>query len=375
MRLLVLTSLYPPHVGGAPALVERFVTFLRGAGDDVDVLTWGATGRAPERRERVRLSARSALVVGRRVLGRERYDGIVCGAAYPCSVVGRIVRTAFRTPFVVYVHGEDVTAIDVGSPRVVRAKRRALAWSLRGATKVFVNSRATLERVRAVEPRCATVEILPPCIDPETFDGPEVDERAEELRARLELGDADVLLLVARLTSPRKGHDVVVRALPSVVARGADVRFVVVGEGDQTRLRELAAECGVAERLSIIGAASDEELPALMRMADVYVMPSRWDPTVQEGEGFGIVYLEAAAAGRPTIAGNTGGSLDAVVDGVTGITVDAESPDEVAAAISALLDDPARARALGAAGRARVGREFATGIVLPRLRAALQRSG
>lgn len=158
------------------------------------------------------------------------------------------------------------------------------------------------------------------------------------------------LLSVARLV-PRKGIDTVVRALRRLPP---NVAYRVVGSGpDLPRLRQLATELGVGDRVAFVGHVSSEQLAEEYQRCSVFVLPARRTPD-GELEGYGLVYFEAAAWGRPVVAGRSGGEVDAVVDGETGLLVDGTSIDAVADAIAALNADPVRRERLGAAGRRRV---------------------
>jgi phosphatidylinositol alpha-1,6-mannosyltransferase len=157
-------------------------------------------------------------------------------------------------------------------------------------------------------------------------------------------------LSVARLV-PRKGVDTVIRALPAL---RAEVEYRVVGSGpDEARLRQLAHSLGVEDRVQFLGRLDDRALGDEYQRCTLFVLPSR---RTADGdlEGYGLVYFEAAAWGRPVIAGRSGGEIDAVVDGETGVLVDGESVSEVARAIRGLLANPQRLCSLAEAGRARV---------------------
>jgi phosphatidylinositol alpha-1,6-mannosyltransferase len=158
------------------------------------------------------------------------------------------------------------------------------------------------------------------------------------------------LLSVARLV-PRKGVDTVINALRQLPP---EVDYRVVGIGpDATRLRQLAKAGGVAERVHFLGRLDAAALDDEYRRCTVFVLPAR--RTLDgELEGYGLVYFEAAAWGRPVVAGRSGGEIDAVEDGRTGLLVDGTSVDAVAQAVAGLLRDPERLRELGAAGRRRV---------------------
>ena len=148
------------------------------------------------------------------------------------------------------------------------------------------------------------------------------------------------------------------RALASLSEELPALRYVLVGEGhDELRLRALASELGVSDRVIFAGALSDDELPEAYATSNVYVGASRLDNTVNV-EGFGISFLEASASGLPVVAGDSGGVRSAVRDGVTGVVVPPESVGEVSSAIRGFLCDPIRAESFGSAGRLAVETHF-----------------
>jgi D-inositol-3-phosphate glycosyltransferase len=167
------------------------------------------------------------------------------------------------------------------------------------------------------------------------------------------------ILSLGRLVE-RKGVDTVIAALAQlpnaelVVAGGPTVAFN--NDPEVRRLRAVADRLGVADRVRLVGPVSREDVPALIRSADIVACTPWYEP-------FGIVPLEAMACGRPVVAAAVGGMLDTVVDGVTGVRVPPKDPDRLAVALKELLDDPARRRRLGAAGAARVAEKYTWAIV------------
>ena len=191
------------------------------------------------------------------------------------------------------------------------------------------------------------------------------------VRRRHRLGDRPVVVCVSRLV-PRKGQDVLVRALPELRRRVPGTALLLVGGGpDLLRLRRLAAEQGVADDVVTTGSVPWEELPAHYAAGDVFAMPCRTRRAGLEVEGLGIVFLEASATGLPVVAGRSGGSPDAVREGETGHLVDGRSTAAVTDAVAALLLDRERARSLGAAGRAWVERDWRWDVLAQRLRGLL----
>ncbi len=177
--------------------------------------------------------------------------------------------------------------------------------------------------------------------------GTDVPENASPLeRAR------PTIVTIARIEERYKGHDTLVRALPLVLAKVPDAQWVVIGDGSlRPGLEALAESYGVAQAVRFLGVVSDEERNLWLRRARLLAMPSRLPAGGFAGEGFGIVYLEAGAYGKPVVAGNVGGALDSVRDGETGLLVDPTDPLLVAEAITRLLLDTELARRLGEAGR------------------------
>jgi phosphatidylinositol alpha-1,6-mannosyltransferase len=191
------------------------------------------------------------------------------------------------------------------------------------------------------------------------------------VRERHGLTDRPVVVCVSRLV-PRKGQDVLIRALPLVRKEIPDAALLVVGGGPaMPGLRSLVASSGLDQHVVLTGSVPWEELPAHYDAGDVFAMPCRDRLRGLEVEGLGIVFLEASATGLPVVAGRSGGSPDAVLDGVTGHVVDGTSVEEVAARLVGLLADPVAARAMGAAGRAWVEKDWRWDVLAARLRGFL----
>ncbi len=227
--------------------------------------------------------------------------------------------------------------------------RPLMSFALRRARAVFAISNFTAERLR---PRTApgALAIVPPGCS----------RLRDEPPSRSSGGH--VVLSVARLDRLHayKGVDAMLRAWPHVLDAIPDAELHVVGAGDdQGRLEGIARSLRLDGRVRFRGVLDDRALDGAYGAADVFALPgrARLEPS-PEGEGFGLVFLEAAAAGLPVVAGNAGGASEAVEDGVTGLLVDPESPNAIAAAVVRLLDDPTLARRMGQAGRERVARHF-----------------
>jgi phosphatidylinositol alpha-1,6-mannosyltransferase len=193
------------------------------------------------------------------------------------------------------------------------------------------------------------LEHLPPGVDTERF-RPDPGSRAE-LRARYGLGQRPTVVCLSRLV-PRKGQDMLIRALPAIRQRVDGAALVIAGGGPYLdTLRGLAGRFGVSDHVTFTGGVPSADLPGYHAMADVFAMPCRTRGAGLDVEGLGIVFLEASSTGVPVIAGSSGGAPETVRDNKTGIVVDGRSVQQIADAVSELLADPARAAAMGAAGR------------------------
>ena len=165
-------------------------------------------------------------------------------------------------------------------------------------------------------------------------------------------GDKKLILSVGRLLN-RKGFDNVIRSLPTLLDQGVDVEYALIGIGGELGyLQGLAREFKVTDRVHFLGHVSYEDLPRWYSACDLFAMPNR--DIGGDSEGFGLVFLEAAASGKPAVAGKAGGTGSAVVDGVTGLRVDGENIAEIAAVLIRLLSDPEESARMGQAGRQRV---------------------
>lgn len=271
--------------------------------------------QAPPSEARVGYAVR-ALSMG---LARFAADVVFCGHLYMAPLAALIARLS-NAPLWLQLHG--VEAWDAPTAIVGNAVRHA-----RLTTAV---SRFTRERFLAwadVNPE--RVRVLPNTVDRRFTPGP----KPEHLAKKLDVVGRRVLLTVSRLASSEryKGHDRVIAALPAVLALYPDALYLIAGDGDdRPRLERLAEEAGLAASVRFLGRVSGDDLVELYRLADVFVMPS-------SGEGFGIVFLEAAACGAPVIGGDRDGGRDALADGAVGAPVNLDDPGALPAAICAAL--------------------------------------
>lgn len=249
----------------------------------------------------------------------DRYSRIVCGHIFLSPLLGPLCRIS-RTPLTIMTYGKEVW------DQVPFMQRKALAQ----AQDIWTISRYSRDLACAANHlHPAKFHMLPCVVDGSTFT-PAIAK--PELVERYKLQDSRVLMTVARLWSGDiyKGVDVTIRALPKILHNFPNVKYLVVGRGDdQPRLAQLAKDLGVEQQVVFAGFVPTEELVDHYRLADAYVMPSR--------EGFGIVYLEAMACGVPTLSGDDDGSADPLQDGRLGWRVPYRDPEAVAKACVEIL--------------------------------------
>jgi phosphatidylinositol alpha-1,6-mannosyltransferase len=252
---------------------------------------------------------------------------------------------------------------------MVPGGRRTLRRIGTDADVLTTISRYTRSRVAAAFGPRAALEVLPAGIDTERF-RPDPAARTE-LRGRYRIGDAPLVVCVSRLVA-RKGQDTLIRALPLVRQRVPGARLLLVGDGPaRDRLQRLAMAAGVDEHVVFAGSVPEAELPAHHAVGDVFALLCRTRGGGLDVEGLGIVLLEAAAAGLPVVAGDSGGAPETVREGRTGHVVDGRDVAAVASAVAGLLSDPDRAQAMGAAGRAWMRQEWTWPARVARLHALL----
>jgi phosphatidylinositol alpha-1,6-mannosyltransferase len=194
--------------------------------------------------------------------------------------------------------------------------------------------------------------------------------------AALHLDAKRSILTVGRLAAAEryKGHDVLLRALPAVLARFPNAVYLIAGDGDdRAHLEQVARDSGVAQSVYFLGALNRAELAACYRACEIFAMPARTvlDDAAPKGEGFGISLLEAMSFARPVIGPDSGAPVEFIRQGETGLLVDPENPADVAASILQLFADPALAHELGERARALVEREYSFDTLVRRLQPLL----
>ncbi|HEX2315428.1 MAG TPA: glycosyltransferase family 4 protein [Thermomonospora sp.] len=356
-RCLIVTNDFPPRRGG----IETFVHELarRFPPDEVVVYTssepgadrFDATLPFPVVREPtgMLLPTRPVARTARRLVESYGCDSVWFGAAAPLGLLAGHL----GLPSVATTHGHEVWwASTPGARRVLRRIGEQVD------TVTYLTGYTRRRIAGALGPAARTTRLVPG-VDPAAFR----PDLVSDVRERYGLGDRPVVLSVSRLV-PRKGQDLLIRALPRVRRAVPGATLLIVGSGPyERRLRRMAGD-GVV----FAGGHPHVDLPAFYAAADVFAMPCRTRRLGLEAEGLGIVFLEAAAAGLPVLAGDSGGAPEAVRDGETGHVVNARSVPAIVDRLIEMLDRPG---SMGERGRAWVTAEWSWDASYQRLRQLL----
>jgi phosphatidyl-myo-inositol dimannoside synthase len=354
-RLLIITPDFPPAPGGIQTVVHRLAALMDGFDTQVIALeSEGAErfdGQGGLSVRRVRAAgggAGMALLDAVAVRAALRFrPQLTLSAHIVTSPAAAAIRALLGAHTVQLFYAEEIAA-----------KPRLAAFAARRADRSIAISSYTVSLIAATGADTANVGVIAPGVDLPDDPTPLPEPRP-------------TCLTIARLRERYKGHDVMVRAFPLVRAKVPEAQWIVIGDGPLRHgLEELARSHCAADSIRFLGRVSDAERNLWLRRARLLAMPSRLPGGGLAGEGFGIVYLEAGAHGKPVVAGAVGGALDAVVDGETGLLVDPTDHVAVAEAVTQLMRDEQLAGQLGAAG-ARRAKDFAWQLVARRVQDVL----
>ena len=369
MKHLLVTNDFPPKIGGIQSLLWEW--WRRLPPDSFAVLTSPYAGTAafdaaqPFHIERTRepvLLPHPWMVQRINRMAKEvGADLVVLDPALPLGLVG----PSLQLPYDVVLHGAEVTV-----PGRLPLSKQTLGHVLRRARHVVAAGGYPAAEAEHAAGRSLPITVVPPGVDTERF-VPISETQRLEARRHFGLADgAEVVVSISRLV-PRKGFDTAIRAAALLRHSRPNLVLAIAGGGrDEARLRQLAEQLHAP--VVFLGRVSNEDLPRLYGCADIYAMLCRNRWAGLEQEGFGIVFLEAAACGVPQVAGDSGGAAEAVDDGVTGVVVrNPDDPRDVAAAFERLLDDPLGRARMGRLGRERAVRDYSYDVLAHRLGVSL----
>ncbi|MEP7702679.1 glycosyltransferase family 4 protein [Paraglaciecola sp. 25GB23A] len=362
-KTLLLSEIFPPVKGGSGRWFWEVYTRLPAenivvaAGQTESAYNFDTTSplktyRLPLSSHSWGLKSKSGLLYYwrvyrevRRLIKNEKIEILHCGRCLPEGFIGYLIKKLHGIPYICYIHGEDVETA---------ATSRELTWivnkALNGATKLICNSQnsARILLDKWDSPPSKTF-VINPGVDALQFSPATPDEN---IKATLNWENRNVILTVGRLQE-RKGHDMLMKALPAIVDKFPLTLYAIIGNGEQKEhLKKLVETLSMEKHVMFMDEINDQQMIQCYQQCDVFVLPNR---TVDNDiEGFGIVLVEAQACGKPVIAGNSGGTSETMKINESGFIVDCNTPNELVKKISYLFSYPDKANEMGKLGRAHV---------------------
>ncbi len=351
-RVLLLSEIFPPKTGGSGRWFHEIYSRLPSehvviaAGDvthsmnverlPLTMTEWGI---------RSWTAARSYWSLFRQlksIIRREQISVVHCGRCLPEGWLAFLLKKLCGVPYISYVHGEDVEAASTSreltwmAHRILGSADLLVANSQNSANLLIDNWNVETSRVQVLHPGVDSSRFVPA-------------ERDEPIRESLGWKGRTVVLTVGRLQK-RKGHDVMIEALPTIRETIPDILFAVIGDGDEREnIERLVLEHSVADQVQLLGEVDDETMISCYQQCDLFALANR--QVGRDIEGFGMVLVEAQSCGRPVLAGASGGTRETMRIGETGIVVPCEEPQRLADELTTLLSDRDRLETMGRAAR------------------------
>ncbi len=374
-RILVISDRYLPEIGGSITWLHN--VYNRAETGTVWVLTQDYPGAAEFDRAHPNLNIvrrtlrrypflrpESLLIFLKLFLTavwivlRHRIDVIHVGKNIPEGYVARLVKRFLGTPYIIYVHGEEITVCSNDSKL-----RSTIRPVYNDAAAVIANSRFTVGVTKDAGIRQDHVVQISPGTDPVFF---RPGDRDPDLVEKYELEDRIVLLTVGRMQR-RKGHDYVIQSLPEIRKILPKVTYLVASDGDEWNyLHELAREREVDDIVKFLGPVEQDVMVKLYNTCDIFIMANRTMPG-GDVEGFGIVFLEAGACEKAVIGGTSGGTADSIRHEGNGLRIDASQHQAIIDAVVLLGNDSERRREMGRIGREIVLASYTWDIIAARI--------
>jgi phosphatidylinositol alpha-1,6-mannosyltransferase len=288
------------------------------------------------------------------IIKKEKIELVLVGQILPLGIVAFIIKKILKIPYAISCHGMDILI-----PQKNFRKKIFLKKILQNADFIIANSQFTKNEIIKLNINDQKIIIIYPCptiFEREDFKDKDIEELKKNIVKKYDLKNKKILLTVGRLVE-RKGHEIVIKALPKFIEKIPNIIYLIVGDGPQReKLKFITNKFNLQEKVIFTGEVSKKELMVFYALCDIFIML----PFTIEGdvEGFGTVFLEANKFGKPVIASCSGGIGEAVINNFTGITVDYKNVDEVVGSVIKLLTNQNLAKKLGEQGRKRVEKEF-----------------
>ena len=360
-KTLIITLEYPPQVGGIASFVYNIAVHL----PSNEVVVW-----APRLGGDIEYDSQNSWKTYRgvpyyrlfwprwlklywqikKIVKKEKIQQIYVNHALPVGYVARMIQKSFKIPFIIFFHGTD---LEIG----LKKKQRQLKMVCKSAEKIVVNSKFLLEKLLSNCPTLDKNKII--ILNPgpaDFFFIREPDEKIKKMRAELALEGKKVLLSVSRLEDG-KGYPHFLHLLPEILKKIPNAVLIIVGDGPKKNIiLDQIQKNNLQNCVRFVGNIPYGNLPSYYQVADLFVLLTHKDENHEEG--WGTVFLEAAASGLPVVAGRAGGVEEVVQNLQTGLVVDVNQEQSIISAITSLLSDTERAKQMGQNGMRRAQNEF-----------------
>ena len=360
-RTLVITNDFPPRPGGIQTfgyeIVRRFdpesVTVLTSNWEGAAEFDAAQDFKIVRANTQTLVPSKSTLSMAREIVVAENITRVLFGAAAPLGLLAAPLRKLGVTNIVGMTQGHETGwAMTPGTRQALRKIGNDTDYL------TYISEYTHKKIAKALSPSAAArMRRIVPGVDSTEF-SPDNLSSGNQLRTELGWIDRPVIVCVSRLMA-RKGQDELIRALPMIQQTVANASLIIVGDGPYRKdLERLVKKLGLENFVHLTGKVSKTELSKWYAAGDIFAMPCRTRMGGWDVEGLGIVFLEGSATGLPVIVGDSGGAVDAVIDGETGFLVDGTNTAEIADRIAYFFANPDVAKNMGEAGRNWVTQEW-----------------
>ncbi|MEW6407990.1 MAG: glycosyltransferase family 4 protein [Patescibacteria group bacterium] len=373
---LLITKFFPPEKGGIQSYLYNLVLEL--PKDKIYVIThwspdesqrlspaFAGTPKFPFKIYRVsfqsplrylHLTTFDLFFKARKIIKKHKIEKVLCGHLAIAGPIAYLIKKQYNIPYIIFTYGLDIFSVKNLSSQKQKIFKKILQEAEKIVVIMDLMSEYLIREFQIVPEKIIKIS---PGVDSEFFKPGIADFSLRHWRElKLANPGAKIILTCGRLVE-RKNHISVIRALPKIIKLISNVLYLIVGQGpEEKNLKNEVNHLNLQNYVKFLDEVPQEDLPRLYNLADVFVMPARDIPEQGDIEGFGVVFLEAAASGLPCIAGATSGQAEAIEDKKTGFLVNPENVNEIADTILKLLKNPQLAKQLGQAGRVRVVEKF-----------------
>ncbi len=367
MKLIIYTHEFPPFLGGLATTSYKLAKGISESGIEVVVLAPSYSSKDKEVDEGLSCQVIRVQAIGKKwiksipfadiLLGRlslssalseQKPDAVLFITEEAEAAGGNLTSHEFSP--IVRVAGSGITTCFYGNKFFKKLMRRPMKKLYDKASKIIAVSHNTKELIESVGVAGDKIEVVYNGVENCLLTKEPNLDLLHQLRHKFGIADDNRVLLTVARVLPRKGQDMVIKALPEVLREFPGLKYLVVGDGRyRENFSELAKELGVSESVVFTGGVPHDEIINFIDMCDIFIMPNRyWNNKI---EGLPNALIEASAREKPLIAGNHGGSIEAVKNNISGLLVDPESPEDIASAITKILSDDELAHKMGKAGK------------------------